>query len=544
MSKTWDTKKKILKLLSKENLNLTEISHMLGLAPSTVSKHIEELKRVGAITQVENPFIKKWKYYTATPNFNTDGVIRGNFMSLNTRVVKMEIAAGVIAVGLIALYWFYASQQPHILSFQLTDPPQVPVGTQALILNYSSLRAHYIGSGNASGWISANSKGSVNLMSLVNATEMIGSAAIPASATINQINLTVSSVSIEINGTEENVTLPNRHLLVNVNGTAPVDSGSVILIDLSPTIVSIFTQNATVFVMVSSVRAVLLGPQAVEAEGTTSKLSSNEQKALQATPVINISSASITTSGQNSTLFVTVTNYGSANVSINRILLYGNLSVLALLNSNSTNLAANDYRTYHSNIAAPPNLSGSASTVTQTISTSGSTAVASSSASSGSSTNIASDVGQVQGSEFNASATTNATAKSKAPLNKTINRAKTELSIIDGIQVETNASANAGASTNSSITTSSIVHVGVSIRHLQMLDFEIGSSGRLSLANEEQSLSSTGYVIQAHSSTTFTFSGRLLEANGRIVVSPVSNSTYKIVVIGRDSSISTTVMAQ
>lgn len=82
MSKTWDTKKKILKLLSKGNMTLSELSVALNLAPSTVSKHIEELKAVGAISMVDNPYIKKWKYYTATPGFNTEGIIRGGYASL------------------------------------------------------------------------------------------------------------------------------------------------------------------------------------------------------------------------------------------------------------------------------------------------------------------------------------------------------------------------------------------------------------------------------------------------------------------------------
>lgn len=80
MGKTWDTKKKIIRLLLKGNLTLTQISAKLGLAQSTVSKHIEELNQIGAISLVHNPYIKKWKYYRANPEFSPDEVLRGGLL--------------------------------------------------------------------------------------------------------------------------------------------------------------------------------------------------------------------------------------------------------------------------------------------------------------------------------------------------------------------------------------------------------------------------------------------------------------------------------
>jgi DNA-binding transcriptional ArsR family regulator len=63
MGKIWETKKEILKLLTTRAKTLTDISRALGLRPSTVSQHLKELKTVGAIEQVDNPYVKKWKYY-------------------------------------------------------------------------------------------------------------------------------------------------------------------------------------------------------------------------------------------------------------------------------------------------------------------------------------------------------------------------------------------------------------------------------------------------------------------------------------------------
>jgi predicted transcriptional regulator len=63
MSQTNETKQKILLLLSGKQQTMSELSRELQLAPSTVSEHLKALKEEGVIEQVDNPFIKKWKYY-------------------------------------------------------------------------------------------------------------------------------------------------------------------------------------------------------------------------------------------------------------------------------------------------------------------------------------------------------------------------------------------------------------------------------------------------------------------------------------------------
>ena len=69
MSKTGRTKKTIVDMLTKKPLTLSDLSTELGLAPSTVKQHLEELEFMGAIEPIENRFIKKWKYYRVNPGF-------------------------------------------------------------------------------------------------------------------------------------------------------------------------------------------------------------------------------------------------------------------------------------------------------------------------------------------------------------------------------------------------------------------------------------------------------------------------------------------
>jgi len=64
MTATYKTKRQILKLfINGIPLTLTDISNQLGLAASTVSQHINELRNLGAIQEVDRQGTKKWKYY-------------------------------------------------------------------------------------------------------------------------------------------------------------------------------------------------------------------------------------------------------------------------------------------------------------------------------------------------------------------------------------------------------------------------------------------------------------------------------------------------
>lgn len=81
MGKIYETKKDILKLLSSRAKTLTDISRELGLAPATVSQHLKELRNAGAIEQVDNPYIRKWKYYIVASRAAMESRDYGNQMN-------------------------------------------------------------------------------------------------------------------------------------------------------------------------------------------------------------------------------------------------------------------------------------------------------------------------------------------------------------------------------------------------------------------------------------------------------------------------------
>ena len=65
MTKTLQTKRKILNLLKNRDMTLSEMSRELGLSPATVSQHLDELRSMDAVEKLGNEHFRKLKYYHA-----------------------------------------------------------------------------------------------------------------------------------------------------------------------------------------------------------------------------------------------------------------------------------------------------------------------------------------------------------------------------------------------------------------------------------------------------------------------------------------------
>ncbi len=66
MSKALETKRKIMDLLKKRQMTISELSRELSLSTATVSQHMEELQKMGAVERVDNEHFKRLKYYKAS----------------------------------------------------------------------------------------------------------------------------------------------------------------------------------------------------------------------------------------------------------------------------------------------------------------------------------------------------------------------------------------------------------------------------------------------------------------------------------------------
>ncbi len=213
----------------------------------------------------------------------------------------------------------------------LTDPPQVPPGTSALVMTYSNVKVQTAG-GSIPGTVSANGSGSINLIATTNGTSrVLGNADIAANSTINAVSFTITSVTATVNGTAQNVTVPNPSITVNVTGNTQTGANPLVLVDFSPTIVTSTSSNNTSYAMSPSATAVVIGnANAGTSVGIGSVIALNSSIRAQlgaVTPSISIVSAQILASGNNTWANVVVMNNANGSVVLKGVAIYGKENV-------------------------------------------------------------------------------------------------------------------------------------------------------------------------------------------------------------------------
>ena len=249
------------------------------------------------------------------------------------KLVPIGIVAILLIAGAILIFSPSSSaNQRGLLALQITDPAQVPSGTSALVITYSSLAVQLSNAGNESGWVSASGSGSINLLAVLNLSQTIGTVAVPANASIEMVRFNVTSASITVNGTTHNVTVPSGAVTAHIVGRTTLNSNASVLVDLSPVVASIITNTSTVFVLVPSVRAVVVGGGSNSTTlrvGARAGLTENQTIELErARPNVSITSATLSVSSGNVTHFsVTLKDNSNTSVVVKHVGFNGNLSV-------------------------------------------------------------------------------------------------------------------------------------------------------------------------------------------------------------------------
>ncbi len=264
MTRNGATKSRILRMIAQKDKTLSDISRELRLAPSTVSQHLQELKDMGAVREAENEHIKKWKYYKLNPDFNSEGLAAEESVSEKIRqslpyktffysivIIALAVAAYLAVFGIGSNV-----QKSSIVQVSLTDPPVVPKGTQSLYINYSSISVLAQSNG-TSEWIQSNASGHVNLMSLLNVSQVIAGVEVPHSLKISMARFNITSSAITINGTTSPVSVLGRRVIADVQSNGMVNASSELLIDFSPFVRSVHIGNSTIYVMIPRARAAL-----------------------------------------------------------------------------------------------------------------------------------------------------------------------------------------------------------------------------------------------------------------------------------------------
>ncbi|HUB92586.1 MAG TPA: ArsR family transcriptional regulator [Candidatus Saccharimonadales bacterium] len=347
MTRNGSTKGKIIKMIAQKQKTLSDISRELDLAPSTVSQHLQELREMGAVSEVENEHIKKWKYYKLNPDFNYAALGMGDEMRDSSFRGKMPgrvffYAIAIVLAAVAAYFLVYGGgnvQSSSFVPIRLTDPPIVPNDTQALYINYSSVAIQTVGNA-GSDWILSNASGSVNLMSLVNVSQVIAGAEVAHNSRIDAIRFNVSSADITINGTEYAVVVPSSQVSAAVSGDRNVNASSEVLVDLSPTVIATYINGSTEFVMFPSVKAIVSQNRQTAGDrkgaptvGQRLRLNSHEIEGLYNSGSLAITGVSLSAGANGSTeLSVSVRNSGNSSVGLSNILILGNQTPVTTLN--------------------------------------------------------------------------------------------------------------------------------------------------------------------------------------------------------------------
>ena len=390
----------------------------------------------------------------------------------------------------------------------LTDPAIVPQGTTSLVINYSSIKVHL--SGSSSGWVNAAGSGSINLLSLVNSSKVIGSANLPVNSTVDMVSFNVTSAEITINGTTSSVTLPNRNVTAHITGASKLNATSGFLMDLSPTIATIYTSNSTIFVMVPSVRAIVIGGKNVSSHasiGSSERLNGSVKARLEAIkPNISIVSSSISSVGNRTDISVTVKDNSNRSVMLRHMLVFGNYSVVVspLSGFNTTVMVGADGHINQNGssrfnitaieagnfIRASAGVRGSVNVPTLIVGRNG-----------------------VPSSVSNAIASNSSNNQS----------------------VASNTSANASEHGNAEF---GLVREGIDMQHMRVFNFLLSSNGTMFLPSGANDFADSGfgYNLSAGSTQTFTFNGVLSFGNGHISIEPQNGTSYKVLVGGEESA--------
>jgi biotin operon repressor len=591
MSKTWEMKRRILELLAKNNMMPSEISGALGLSPSTVTQHLKELERVGAIREVPNAHVKKWKHYELNKAFDVNDFERGITM---TNKIPYAIVGVVILIGaafvLLASPNIFANGTQQI-PIQLTDPPVVPSGTQALMMGYSSVQVHTTGDSNSTGWINASGSGTLNLMSLINESQVIGSAGLTANASINLVRFNVTSATIVVNGTSYNVTVPSGRVTARISGDSMLNGSSSVLLDMSPVVATIYTNTSTVFVLVPSIKAVVVPKTGISTQiGSKAQLSTGSRSSLDAArPNISISSAVLDVNLNGTYLAVTVTNNANSSIVLRHVLLTGNESVSIRPPGITANASGGIITTIGN---APSGTAGNLTTGVQDrpgIGLDTNISVVSNtprdgnySASGGTNGTAGENTGR--GSMRHQNNSIDVTSQQNASTSEGAQRPTGENGSVDIVVGNEHIGLNTslGLKIGEGEQANNLIRIGENIRNFRVLNFIISPNGQLFLpfgpvscgrvsmgesANNSVTDNSLvtapplnsssycmqnqaavdsvgeaegGYTLAAGATATFVFSGSISMGGTTITVTPIVGNTYNIGAIGEDAASAST----
>ncbi|MDG7008494.1 MAG: DUF4382 domain-containing protein [Nitrososphaerota archaeon] len=264
-------------------------------------------------------------------------------MSVRRQALKYTVAALAVAAAIILSSTFYLNQSigtgvqggtQASLAIQLTDPPTVPRGTSSLNLTYSSISL-LVGEPASGGQqttrtVTVTNSATLDLLRLQNISQTIALASLPSGTVVYSFNLTVTGISIDVNGTKSPVTLATGGSALSVTLPTPsaIQGSNIALLRLSPVIVSTPGGYQMIPSAVGIVRSERQGEsqRQVGSQQTLTLQDENQLRQAQGNLTANLTALSV--AGNSSTVTVQVENTGNSSVVLNAIAIHGNFSAV------------------------------------------------------------------------------------------------------------------------------------------------------------------------------------------------------------------------
>ncbi len=181
-------------------------------------------------------------------------------MNKGIPIVAVIIVVLIVAVVLVyhpsAVSKITSSTSTTAVPIAMTDPAEVPANTTSLYISYSSFKILYFTANASANVANVSSSGSINLLSLVNTSQVLASANLPVNSIIKSIQFAVVSANITINGTTYPVKVPSSIVTANVPANFnKINSSSSLILDFTPAVITVYTANSTEYILVPSLLA-------------------------------------------------------------------------------------------------------------------------------------------------------------------------------------------------------------------------------------------------------------------------------------------------
>ncbi|MGC8649041.1 MAG: hypothetical protein ACP5UN_02380 [Candidatus Micrarchaeia archaeon] len=419
-----------------------------------------------------------------------------------------------------------SSNTTSTMALMITDPPFVPIGTESLIINYNGLSLHESGT---SSYYNISTAGSVNVLSLSNITQTIALLNIPKNLSFDSITFEGLSATATIDNKTYNIELPSNNITVSLNSNASARISKALLVDLSPSIIQVYNNSNSTFVLHPQAIATVLSNNEINSSimnvGARIRMNANIIKRINSMfPNISITGASLAESGNTISFSVSVSNKDNSSVEIKHIMLIGFMAGIKMNISGISNVINIKDMGAEMPVSITANI-----TSNEIINTSG----------------IIKGVQNSNGSGSNTSKIAKSISEGNLIVNErgAINFGR-EFSEMGFSNIRFNESINESImrDMHGNVIAPNIEHMIEDANFFNrnfhdVLNFEVAQNGSLILPFDfHEAEGPNGFDMNASSTHTFTYNGNILLGDGRIAINIIPNQTYYIVVIGEDGA--------